>query len=76
MGDPHSWHYFEHFSELKPKRKKVYISCSHSRYRMTDSYVIIQTFPLDQSLIHGDENLQKGLDLGKKDVRVFGAKCT
>ena len=75
MEDPQSWAYFEYRSELKPKRTKVCVSCSHFRYSTTDSCVIIQTCPLHQRLIHGDEHLKKGCRFWKKDVRIFAPEA-
>ena len=41
----------------------------------TDSCVTIQTCPLHQRLIHGDEHLKKGCRFWKKDVRIFAPEA-
>ena len=71
MEDAQLWVYFEHHSELRPKRTKVCVSCSHFRYSTTDSCVIIQTCPVHKRLIHGDDYLKKGCRFWEKDVRIF-----
>ena len=71
MEDPQSWAYIDCHSELKPKSKKVCVSCIQFRYGTTDSCVIIQTCSFHQKLIYGEDHLKKGCRFWRKGNKIF-----
>ena len=75
MEDPQSWDYFEYHSELKSKRKKICITCTHFRCSTTDQCVTILTCPYHQRLIPQGDHLVKGCSYWRKDSRIFAPEA-
>ena len=75
MEDPQSWDYFEFNSELKSKRTKICITCTHFRYSTTDQCVTILTCPFHQKLIPQGDHLVKGCSYWRKDSRIFAPEA-
>ena len=75
MEDPQSWDYFEFNSELKSKRTKTCITCTHFRYSTTDQCVTILTCPFHQKLIPQGDHLVKGCKFWRKDKKIFAPEA-
>ena len=75
MEDPQSWAYFDNHSELKSKRTKICIICTHFRYSTTDQCLTILTCPFHQKLIPQGDHLVKGCSYWRKDSRIFAPKA-
>ena len=74
MEDPQSWDYIEYHSELKSNRARIFITCTHFRYRTTDQCVTILTCPFHQKLIPQGEHLVKGCKFWRENRTVFAPK--
>ena len=75
MEDPQSWDYFEHNSELKSKRTKICITCTHFRYSTTDQCVTILTCPFHQKLIPQGDHLLKGCKYWRQNRTIFAPEA-
>jgi len=75
MEDLQSWACFEYHSELKSKRTKIFIICTHFRYSTTDQCVFILTCPFHQKLIPQGDHLVKGFKFWKKDKKIFAPEA-
>ena len=75
MEDPQSWDYFEFNSELKSKRTKICITCTHFRYSTTDQCVTILTCPFPQKLIPQREHLVKSCKFWRKNRTIFAPEA-
>ena len=75
MGNPQSWDYFEYNSELKSKRTKICITCTHFRYSTTDQCVTILTCPFHQKLIPQGDHLVKGFKCWRENRTIFATEA-
>ena len=75
MEDPQSWDYFEYNSELKSKRTKICITCTHFRYSTTDQCVTILTCPFYQKLIPQGDHLVKGCKCWRENRTIFAPEA-
>ena len=69
------WSYFDYHGELKSKRTKICITCSHFRYTTDAHCRTLLTWPLHEKLIPQGDHLIKGCQYWKKDVRVFAPEA-
>ena len=69
------WSYFDYNGELKSKRTKICITCSHFRYTTDALCRTLLTCPLHEKLIPQGDHLIKGCQYWKKDVRVFAPEA-
>ena len=76
MEDPQSWDYIEYNLELKSKRTKICITCTHFRYNTTDQGVTIFIPPFHQKLIPQGDHLLKGCKCWRENRTIFAPEAT
>ena len=75
MEDCQEWAYFDYHDELKSKRTKICITCTHFRYSTTDQCATILTCPFHQKLIPQGDHLIKGCRYWRKNSRIFAPEA-
>ena len=75
MEDWQEWEYFDHHGELKSKRTKICITCTHFRYSTTDQCVTILTCPFHQKLIPQGDHLVKGCKCWRENRAIFAPEA-
>ena len=74
MKDWQEWDYLEE-EKLTRKRRKICITCNHSKYNSESSCIISLTCPLHQKLIPQGDHLIKGCRFWRENSRIFAPKA-